>query len=174
MRCNPITMPGFPFLETAFEKENPKGDAIRFVLKQEGNGYVSRDAGRESSRYGVLQATARRMGYDGNVKNMSRQDAEKVYDKLWQESGAASLPRDLALVHFDTYVNSPAAAKRMLKSSGGNPEVYLDMRSERYQRLAGIRPERFARYVKGWMNRIENLRSLVAENSHPPSAKATT
>ena len=148
-------------------KANPKGDAIRFVLKQEGSGYVSRDAGRESSRYGVLQATARRMGYDGDVRSMSRRDAEKVYDKLWRESGAGALPRDLALVHFDTYVNSPAAAKKMLQSSGGNPEVYLDLRSHRYQRLADVRPERFAKYLKGWMNRIENLRSLVAESNLP-------
>jgi lysozyme family protein len=170
----PIRTPGFPLLETAFEKEDPKSDAIRFVLKQEGSGYVALDGGRESSRYGVLQATARRFGYEGNVKNMSRQDAEKIYSKIWQESGAAKLPRDLALIHFDTYVNSPAAAKKMLRSSGGDPETYLNLRSQRYKRLAVIKPERYAKYVKGWMNRIQNLRSLVAETSHSPSAKAIT
>lgn len=171
---SPIRMPSFPFLETALGEEDVKSDAIRFVLKQEGSGYVARDGGKESSRYGVLQVTARRLGYEGHVKNMSRQDAEGIYDKIWQESGAAQLPRDLALVHFDTYVNSPAAAKKMLRLSGGDPAAYLDLRSQRYKRLAGIKPERYAKYIKGWMNRIQNLKSLVAENGYSPSARAAT
>jgi lysozyme family protein len=172
--ASPISMPSFPLLETALDKGSLKNDAIHFVLNQEGSGYVARDGGNESSRYGVLHATARRLGYEGSVKNISRQDAETLYNKIWQESGAESLPRPLAIVHFDTYVNSPAAAKKLLKSSGGDPDAYLDLRSQRYKRLADTKPDRYAKYVKGWKNRIQNLRSLIAENNHSSSAMATT
>jgi hypothetical protein len=168
------SMPDFPLLETATRGGDLKKDAIRFVLQQEGSGYVSRDGGGESSKYGILQGTAARYGYAGNVKNMSRQEAEAIYEKLWDESGAQALPRNLALVHFDTYVNSPAAAKKILKSSGGSPAAYLELRSQRYRRLSGLKPERYEKYMDGWMNRIQNLKCLVAETNHTMSAKGST
>jgi hypothetical protein len=167
-------MPDFPLLSVAFQGRDLKKDALDFVLQQEGSGYVARDGGRECSRYGILQGTASRWGYPGDVKNMSRQEAEGIYERIWQESGAQSLPRNLALVHFDTYVNSPSAAKKMLKSSGGSPETYLELRSQRYKRLTALRPERYDKYIKGWMNRIRNLKFLVAEDSYTPSAKGST
>lgn len=153
---------------------NSMKEIFRFVFQQEGSGYVAQDGGKESSRYGILQATANRYGYHGNVKNMSRPEAEAIYEKIWQESGSRDLPRDLALVHFDTYVNSPAAAKKMLKSSEGDTAAYLDLRSQRYLRLSTLRPESYAKYMKGWMNRVQNLRTLTAGNMNASSARAST
>src|SRR5271169_1352909 len=95
-----------------------KGGDSRFknilavVLKHEGSAYVQKD-GSESSRFGILQSTAREFGYKGNVKNMSRAQAGAIYKKIWDKSGAASLSYPLSLVHFDTYVNSPAAAMKL-------------------------------------------------------------
>jgi lysozyme family protein len=175
--CVPLPPTGvseFPLLEATLAGGDLKRDAFRFVFEQEGSRYVARDGGRESSRYGILQATADRYGYTGSVKDMSRQQAETIYERIWQESGAAKLPRNLALIHFDTYVNSPAAAKKMLKSADGNSTAYLELRSERYLRLSSLRPERYGKYTKGWMNRIENLKSLVVDNRYTPSARAST
>jgi lysozyme family protein len=155
-------------------EESPMKRVIRFVLKQEGSAYVARDGGKESSKYGVLRATARGYGYDGNIKHLTRDDAEAIYAKMWKESGAEKLPRSLALVHFDTYINSPAAARRMLKASGGDTDTYLDLRAQRYARLASRRPEKFGKYAKGWMNRVERLRTLVAQNDKTPSTNAAT
>src|SRR5208283_1958475 len=98
--------------------------------------------------------TANRYGYMGSVKDMSRADAEAIYKKMWEESGAQNLPPGLALVHFDTYVNSPAAAKKMLRASGGDVNTYLRLRSQRYTRLSELKPERYAKYMKGWMKRV--------------------
>ncbi|MBF0560364.1 MAG: hypothetical protein HQL08_16480, partial [Nitrospirae bacterium] len=78
---------------------------------------------------------------------------------------SASLPYPLSLVHFDTYVNSPAAAVKLLKKSGGNTGAYLSMRAQRYTRLAELRPERYAKYLKGWMNRVADLRNIASANS---------
>ena len=105
--------------------ETPMKDAFRFVLEHEGSGYVATDAGKESSRYGILQTTAVRYGYEGDVRSMSKIEAEAIYQKMWQDSGARDLPPALALVHFDTYINGPQAARKMLQSSRGDVNAYL-------------------------------------------------
>lgn len=166
------SLPALPALPGASPTQIQEGDAGRFkeilatVLKHEGSAYVQRDGGgAESSKFGILQSTAREYGYNGNIKNISRADAEAIYKKIWDKSGAASLPYPLSLVHFDSYVNSPTAAMKLLKKSGGNTETYLSMRAMRYTRLAELRPERFAKYLKGWINRVADLRNIAAVHS---------
>ncbi|MGD0231301.1 MAG: glycosyl hydrolase 108 family protein [Syntrophorhabdales bacterium] len=162
----PPLSPSFSFADTVPAISTTAGstvkEALRFVLVHEGGAYVARDGGRESSKYGILQSTAARCGYHGDVKDMSQIQAEAIYKKLWKESGAQRLPPSLALVHFDTYINSPAAAKKILQSSGGDTDSYLQLRSQRYARLAQAKPEKYAKYLKGWMNRIQDLRVAVA------------
>ncbi len=140
----------------------PMKNALRFVMEHEGKAYVSNDAGKESSKYGILQNTAARYGYSGQIRNMSQSDAEAVYQKIWEESGARDLPPSLALVHFDTYINSPQAAKKMLQSSGGDVNAYLRLRSQRYARLSALKPTRYGQYMNGWMKRIQDLRTATA------------
>jgi hypothetical protein len=148
---------------------SPEGDlkfekGLEMVFKHEGEKYVSRDGGEESSRYGILQSTAKLYGYGGNVKNLSKADARTIYSRIWNESGAQNLPYPLSTVHFDTYVNSPAAARKLLKQSGGDVDTYLRQRGQRYARLAQLRPARFSKYLKGWMNRVASLRNMTAEH----------
>jgi hypothetical protein len=145
--------------------------ALRFVLDHEGKAYVAVDGG-ESSRYGIRQSTAERLGYQGSVRNMTQAQAEEIYSKLWAESGAQALPPRLAVVHFDTYMNSPAAARKILRTSGGDAGAYLQMRSARYARLGRMRPDRYGRYMKGWMNRIHDLQAMAA--AVQPNAKTPT
>jgi lysozyme family protein len=147
-------------------------EGIKFVLEREGARPVREDGGRESSRYGILQSTAAEYGYKGSVRNLSRTEAESIYRKLWDKSGAASLPYPLSTVHFDTYVNSPAAAGKFLQQSQGNAEVYLRLREQRYARLADIKPDQFGKYLKGWTNRIQGLRGVVAQYKQDKSFKA--
>ena len=149
-----------------------EGDNSRFkeilatVLKHEGSAYVHSDGGAESSKFGILQSTAREYGYKGNIRNITRADAEAIYKKIWDKSGAASLPYPLSLVHFDTYVNSPAAAAKLLKKSAGNTDSYLAMRVHRYTRLAELRPSQYGKYLKGWINRVADLRNITAAGGH--------
>jgi hypothetical protein len=44
------------------------------------------------------------------------------------------------------------------------------MRENRFIRLASARPERYGKYLNGWMNRIESLRSVVTAYSKMPDA----
>lgn len=162
---NPVALSPYPagIQNEPGLKESPRDEVIDFILKAEGSSYVSRDGGKESSKYGVLESTAHGYGFQGSIKDLTRADAAAIYQKMWKESGAQKLPRDLAIVHFDTYINSPVAARKMLAASGGDTEKYLELRTERYTRLAEKRPERYAKYMKGWMNRIEHLRTMVAQ-----------
>ncbi len=136
---------------------------LDFVLQKEGSRLVKEDGERGASRYGILQSTARAFGYQGNIKNITRDQVEAIYRKIWDRSGAGSLPYPLCVVHFDTYVNSPAAALKILQKSGGDIDSYLDMREKRYIRLAVGKPQVYAKYLKGWRNRISSLRTVVAQ-----------
>jgi len=144
--------------ETRFRK------CLDFVLEKEGSRLVREDGERGASRYGILQSTARALGYKGNIRNITREQVEGIYRKLWDASGASSLPYPLSVVHFDTYVNSPAAARKLLQRSQGNIDDYLAMREQRYVRLASAKPQVYAKYLKGWKNRINSLRTVVAEH----------
>jgi len=152
--------------------ETSMRDAFRFVFEHEGSGYVASDAGKESSRYGILQATAVRYGYEGDVRNMSKTQAEAIYQKIWQDSGARDLPPGLALVHFDTYINSPQTARKLLQSSHGDLNAYLGLRARRYARLSALKPRRYAQYMKGWMKRIQDL-SMAAARTGPASTRSS-
>lgn len=147
-------------------------EGLKFVLEREGSKHVREDGGRESSKYGILQTTAREYGYKGNIKDLTKADAEAIYRKIWNKSGAESLPFPLSTVHFDTYVNSPAAAEKFLTKSQLNIGTYLRLREQRYARLAEIRPEQYGKYLKGWNNRIRNLRSMVAQYEYGSKLKA--
>jgi hypothetical protein len=151
--------------QSEIEDELKFRECLKFVLGQEGSKYVADDGGKESSRYGILQSTARAFGYKGDLKKISKTEVEGIYKKIWNKSGAGSLPYPMSLVHFDTYVNSPASARRLLKKSGGNLEVYLKSREQRYTRIAEARPDTYGKYLKGWKSRINSLKNVVAECS---------
>jgi lysozyme family protein len=142
--------------------DNGFRSSLDMVLKYEGKGYVKNDAQKGPSRMGILQSTAREYGYTGNVRNITPAQTEAIYKKIWEKSGASKLPYPLSAVHFDTYVNSPAAARKLLKQSDGDVDTYLSLRAERYSRLAAVKPEKYAKYLKGWMNRVNSLRNMVA------------
>lgn len=161
-----------PFNNEITQADAKFQEGLKFVLEREGSKHVREDGGKESSRYGILQSTAQQYGYKGNIKDLKRTDAEAIYRKIWEKSGAGSLPFPLSTVHFDTYVNSPSAAEKILSRSQGNTDVYLRLREQRYARLAEIRPEQYGKYLKGWNNRIQNLRTMVAQCKYGSSFKA--
>lgn len=133
--------------------------ALDFVLKHEGEALVRRDGiKKESSKYGILQSTAEAFGYKGDIRYLTKEQAKDIYKKIWERSKAYTLPYPLNIIYFDTYVNSPNMAKKILEKSNGDIEKFLNMREQRYIKLAEKRPEIFGMYLKGWKNRVNNLR----------------
>jgi lysozyme family protein len=163
-----IPMPAPNFSPPAFQPSGgPAGSdfksIMKVVMKHEGTAYVRKDGGKGSSRMGILQSTAKQYGYTGDIKHITKAQAETIYKKIWDKSGAANLPYPLSVIHFDTYVNSPAAARKILKQSGGNVDTYLQMREQRYVKLASVRPQMYSKYLKGWINRVNDLKVVAAE-----------
>lgn len=126
-------------------------DAYAFTRQAEG-GYNSRDPRTgKPVNFGIDQ----RANPDVDVKNLTADGARQImYDKYWVPSGAASLPPDLAKVHFDTYVLNPSQAKKILAASGGDVGTYLGMRREFLTSLGG--PTQ-----RGWANRDAALARSV-------------
>ncbi|MBA4390045.1 MAG: hypothetical protein C0399_03820 [Syntrophus sp. (in: bacteria)] len=149
-------------LSVPVNEEEKFKKSLQFVLEKEGTKLVREDGGRESSRFGILQSTARDLGYKGNINDITKGEVEMIYRKFWEKSGAASLPFPLSVVHFDTYINNPASAKRILEKSKGDVDAYLKLREQRYVKLATAKPEVYGKYLRGWKNRIQNLRGMVA------------
>jgi hypothetical protein len=168
-QVQPLVQPGNGYGSVAFPQSSPSAEeqkfrqCLDFVFAHEGSRYVSKDGGRESSKYGILQSTAEEYGYTGSIKDLTKEQAEGIYRKIWDKSGAKDLPPSLSLVHFDTYVNSPAAAKKFLKQSDGDAETYIRARGLRYNRLVSSKPLVFAKYLKGWTNRLKDLSNMVAQ-----------
>jgi len=161
-------------LNTTVNKKDRFEEALNFVLKHEGKNLVHRDGARgESSMYGILQSTANENGYKGNIKDITVEDVKAIYRKIWEKSGASSLPPALSVVHFDTYVNNPAMAKKLLNRSKGDINIYLKMREQQYVNLAEKRPEVFKRYLKGWKTRVDNLRTMIAGIEDKKTTKQT-
>ena len=134
--------------------------AIDKILELEG-GYNPKDpVTRMPVKYGIDQLA----NPDIDVSKLTKEDARKIYrDRYWSKSGAADLPENLALVHFDAAVNQgPEKAKQLLEASGGDADKYLELRKAEYERLAKQDPEKYGSSLKGWMNRLDALRSISA------------
>ena len=151
-----------PLRNLELDSEAKFREGLKTVLKHEGSRLVKEDGGEESSKYGIIESTAKAYGFKGSVRNLTKADAENIYRKIWEKSGAGSMPHPLSVVHFDTYVNSPAMARRLLRQSQGNVDKYLNLRLQRYSRIAGLRPERYGKYLKGWVNRVNNLKAIAS------------
>ncbi len=91
---------------------------------------------------------------DLDIKNLSLDTAKKIYkEKYWDKVGGDKLDPPLALVAFDTSVNSgPGKAHEFLERTR-DWNVYLDLRLAYMQSLST-----WSRYGKGWGNRIASLR----------------
>jgi len=148
------------------ETRNIKQELIKALVHRDG-------ASGESSMYGILQSTANENGYKGNIKDITVEYVKAIYRKIWEKSGASSLPPALSVVHFDTYVNNPAMAKKLLNRSKGDINIYLKMREQQYVNLAEKRPEVFKRYLKGWKTRVDNLRTMIAGIEDKKTTKQT-
>jgi lysozyme family protein len=95
--------------------------AVNRVLSHEG-GYVNNplDPGKETI-WGITARTARKWGYKGDMRFMSRDTAVEIYEQeYWTPVRGDELPFYLAFPTFDAAVNSgpPQAIKWLQRSIG--------------------------------------------------------
>ena len=130
--------------------------AMKFTLPHEGSKAVI-DSNGAVVKYGINQA----FHPEVDVRNLDENGARGVYQKLWDESGAAKLPTGLQTAYFDTYIMSTARAKKMLAQYGNDPEAFLQARQTYQDRLA--QSPKYARYKHAWDTRTADLGGTIGQ-----------
>lgn len=178
----------------------PFSNALPFVLRWEG-GYVNHpaDPGGATNK-GVTQKVysdwLKRQGRaDASVRDLVDEDMAAIYEEgYWQPAHCQELPQPLDQVQFDTAVNMGVGrAVRCLQEAVGaavdggfgdgtrqcvaqaDPAQaltrYLDVREKFYKSLVESKPD-LSVFLKGWLNRLSALRSVVMGLQSAESAAA--
>ncbi|MGE4334964.1 MAG: glycosyl hydrolase 108 family protein [Pigmentiphaga sp.] len=139
----------------------------------EGTTFVASDgASGAPAKFGINQ----RANPDVDVASLTRERAVQIYrERYWDAIGGDTLPPAVAAVAFDTAVNMGAGtARALLAEAGGDPARMLELRRERYHRIAQANPAQQP-YLQGWLNRVDALeRDLqsMGPTASQPSARA--
>ena len=145
--------------------------AMKYLYSVEG-GYSNNKADKGgATNFGITQATYN--SYRKNkgkaaqsVHNITKNEVEELYfNNYWCLSGANKVKnKAIALILFDSAVNhGVGAAKQMYMRAGDNVENFLNLRLEKYNAIVKRNPSQKV-FLKGWNNRINKLRSFIAQN----------
>jgi lysozyme family protein len=156
-----------------FSSRGPTGtdfaSASSWVIKTEG-GFVANDAGKGPTNYGIngsayfgVAAKDLTDSQKNFIANLTPEKAKEIYRKnYWDKIDADKLDPKMRAIAFDTAVNQgPEMAKRLLAAAGNDPEKLLDLRRAEYKKLIKSDPEKFAKYEKTWMNRLDKLEASI-------------
>jgi hypothetical protein len=122
------------------------------VMHSEG-GFVENDGGKGPTNYGINSVA----NPDINVRNLTPVQAKALYkSRYWDAIGADNLPPALRMGAFDAAVNQGVAwTQAALKKSGGDPVKFAELRRERYRSLIANNPDKYAKFEKSWMRRVD-------------------
>ena len=128
--------------------------AIDAVMQNEDRGLtgkVTSDTGG-LTKYGISQKA-----FPGvNIANLTPDQARAIYKKeYWDKIGGDKIPPELQKVAMDTAVNQGVGkAKQFIAESGGDVNKFNSLRRQHYISLAESNPEKYGKYLKGWLNRV--------------------
>lgn len=107
---------------------------------------------------------------DVDMSKLTRDGAKDIYkSQYWDKIGADKMSPDMAPVAFDTAINMGVpTAQKMLSVAGDDPQKLLDLRQAKYEQLAAENPAKYAKNLKGWMARVDNLRSGLPDPAPAP------
>lgn len=93
-----------------------------------------------------------------DIPNLTLDDARRIYRaNYWNAAGCPDLPDPLALVVFDTAVNSGVGRARQFLAQTRDWQEYLNVRLRFMQGIAT-----WSRYGRGWTKRVNTLRQQAA------------
>ncbi len=98
------------------------------------------------------------------VAKLSPEQAMAHYkEKYWKPMGIDNMSPDMQIVAFDAAVQHGADAdtKKMIEESGGDAEKLIELRRDYYLQLAKQNPEKNGPQLRGWMNRLGQIKSQV-------------
>jgi lysozyme family protein len=150
----PTPSPGGAVMDPAASK----AAAIGFVRQHEG-GYTGDDAGKGPTKYGI-NGQANGLS-PGQTAELTSDQADQIYgSKYWNSIGGDHLPPATAAVAMDAAVNNgPQRAQAWLAQSGGDPQKFLTLRQNFYNKLS--QDPKYAPFANSWNNRMQDLHTFV-------------
>lgn len=136
-----------------FAAQLKRTNAIERVMLHEG-GFSSHAADPGgATHFGITTREARRHGYSGSMRAMPRVTAIRIYESLWDESGAAAFDNyELATSAFDAYVAHGPRAKRWYSGLSG----VSGCRAINGKRLSVYRgSSNWGVFGRGWSKRVK-------------------
>lgn len=117
------------------------------------------------TKFGIdLTATAQMYPKEGwnaaKIKALTIDQALRIYkDKYWDAHGLDSISSPMAECRYNSWVNG---GKPTLWSQQceGDARKYISLMEQYYRNLASARPK-LEKYLKGWLNRSEDLRKYL-------------
>ena len=142
--------------------------AFKYILKAEGGYICDKNDRGGATNLGITQNTyntfrQRKKLAPHSVSLLTKDEAKQIYyENYWCLSGADRISDfAAALVLFDSCVNhGVSAGKALYKNSGGNVELFLKLRRNKYENIVKRCPSQKVFY-KGWMNRIKRLEEYI-------------
>ena len=131
-------------------------EALLFVFKWEGSYVNDPDDPGGETKYGI----SKRAYPSLDIQSLTPTDAARIYyEDYWAKAGCSELDYPLNVVVFDSAVNCGVGRALYWLRKAKNEWDYLDMRKNYYLELA--KQDRYRKYLKGWLNRLGDLRKLV-------------
>jgi len=139
----------------------PFRKSLEFTLKWEGvYSNDPTDPGGET-KWGI----SKRAYPNEDIYNLTPERAAELYYRdYWLATGCESLPLQDAIVTFDTAVNLGVGRTKSLRAGTDGASGLLEARRTYYLNLASKRPA-LQKYLKGWLNRLNDLKKYVDINS---------
>ena len=149
------------------EKLNDFKNSLRFTLKWEGlYSNDPNDPGGET-KWGI----SKRAYPKEDIKNLTPERCAEIYaDDYWAKCGCDSIEFPLNTVVFDTAVNCGVARARGWLRAAKSTVEYLGFRKNHYLNLVKSNPQ-MGIYLKGWLNRVQDLEKFVAINTPEATSK---
>lgn len=134
--------------------DSPFGQAMRFVLGQEGGEVNHREDPGGYTKWGIAQAFNPQV----NVATMTLDQAKRIYrEKYWEVIAGDKLPWPLAVTVFDMAVNAgTGTALRLLDGVGADIAKYNEARRSYYRSL-----RQFETFGAGWLNRVDDIEIFI-------------
>lgn len=140
-------------------------NAVRFEIEVEGGARLVRDTGG-LTKYGISQRAFPHL----DIENLTLYQAEQIYKQYyWDRANCDSVLDELKLAVFDCAINQGVSHAVSLYRQYPDLRQYLDARAAQYRSLARNNPERYGRYLQGWLNRLNHVYNV----SMSPSSYAT-
>jgi len=139
--------------------ERFKKIVMPWIFKWEGTTYENDpDDPGGATKFGIDQ----RSHPNTDIKNLTAEKAMEIYwNEYWIKCACDDFDWPMSFIFFNCCVNCGVGrANKILKITGKNPKKFLDEQEAFYRRLAEARPTS-KKYLKGWLNRTNDLRKIT-------------